>query len=384
MAERRIFEDWVRPQIVDRFFDPETAHDLSWRLAHSAAKVPGVIEAVAGKPVDDQRLHITLGRHLAESVQIRAMNPLFEGAGVHKSCKYGLEALQQAGVGGAIVGAVTKEPQPGNDKPRLFRVDGGKVVNSFGFNSPGMGKVRENIWQYENLAIPIIINVGLNKNTSLEDAPQEYGEVVDFMYFAADGFEICTSSPNTTSLRELLKGEYPRRVAFTVRNAQEKNGLLLPTAIKASPDMDEESAYGLVKVAHEFGFSISSSNTSTQPQFFSCFREYFPTDADIKGGASGDIPKYRYLTDRWQEFYYREGGPDLEYWGGGGVNTADHAWRKIGLGADMVYIVAGVAQKGLGIFNQINRGLVEKMDSGPTKSCPISHYRGSQTIYTAA
>lgn len=384
MSERRFYENVFRPQVIDRL-DPEFAHDWSWRALHQIAKIPGAIEAIAGKPVDDKRLQVVLGRRSDETVRIHARNPVWVGAGPTKT-GIGLEVLKQAGAGGVIVGAVLEKPQPGNPKRRLWKVEGGKYVNAFGFNSPGMVVVRQNLEQYDGLDIPVVVNVGKNADVDVEDidaVTKNYTAVVDHLYEVVDGFEICTSSPNTLQLRKLLREDYMRRLAYGVVNTQAKRGLVLPTSIKPSPDMDEEGAYGLIRVANEFGLILSPTNTTTDPtifnEHFSHFKDIRDEDGNFRGGASGDIPKFRERADKMLAFFYREGGPDLELWGGGGINETIHMWRKVIFGADMGYIVAGVAQKGLGVFNQINRGLSGTLDGLPNKSRLISHYRGRAT-----
>jgi dihydroorotate dehydrogenase len=376
-----IYEKIIRPLFVEPF-EPELVHDWTWRVAHQAAKFPGVIESISGEPIDDKRLYVTIGKNLPLEAQIHTKNPAWLGAGPSKT-GIGLNFAELMGAGGAIIGAVVKEPQPGNEGPRLWRREGGKYVNAYGFNSPGMVVVKRNLEQYDGrLNMPVVINVGKNKDTSLEDAPQEYGEVVEYMYSVADGFEICPSSPNTEGLRKLLQLDSLRRLANAVVEPQLKQGLLLPTAIKASPDMSEEEGYGLIQVAKEYNLIISATNTTVRRDIFTKYFADCPGIIDsqtreFRGGASGDIPEFRDLADERLKFFYREGGPDLEYWAGGGVNLAEHAWRKVGFGANIIYIVAGLPHRGPGIFNQINSGLVDKLDQQITKSYPLSYYRGS-------
>ncbi|MDA0306393.1 MAG: quinone-dependent dihydroorotate dehydrogenase [Proteobacteria bacterium] len=319
-----------------RRIDPETAHGL----AISALK-RGLVARPA--PVDDARLKQTLWG-------LDFTNPIGLAAGFDKDAEV-TDAMAGQGFGFVEVGSVTPRPQPGNPRPRLFRLPAdGAVINRLGFNSAGHAQALENLLKAGPCNVPVGVNLGKNKDTSAEDAAGDYVDGVRAFQSVADYLVLNVSSPNTPGLRALQGREALRELLLAVQGVLEgpsRPALLL----KVAPDLTGKDKEDIAAVALEIGIDglIISNTTIARPEVLKS-----PHRKET-GGLSGR-PLFEPSTRVLEDFYrLTEGG--LPLIGVGGVSSGAEAYVKIRTGASLVQLYTAMIYRGPGIAAKINRDL---------------------------
>ena len=322
-----------------RCLDPETAHGLAI-AALKLGLLPG------GKPVNDFRLRQTIW-HLDFA------NPVCLAAGFDKTAEVAAAMLGQ-GFGFVETGTVTPKPQPGNPRPRLFRLTGDDaVINRMGFNGDGLAFFRRNIEGIRKRRGPIGINLGMNKTST--DAAADYAAGVQGLAGFADYLVINVSSPNTPGLRALQSRDQLIDLLGAVRT--ELRGLALPSPppllLKVAPDLTEEDKRDIAEVALEQNLDglIATNTTIDRPATL--------TDAsrDEAGGLSGR-PLFDPSTKVLSDFYSLTEGR-LPLIGVGGIASGANAYAKIRAGASLVQLYTALVYEGPGLVNRINRELAD-------------------------
>ncbi len=282
-------------------------------------------------------------------------NPVGLAAGFDKYGRslYGIAAF---GFGFAEVGTITPLPQPGNTRPRLFRLpEDNAVINRMGFNNDGAEVVAQRLSHYKALGIPIGANVGKGKDTPLENAADDYAKGIQAFYPYADYFTLNASSPNTKDLRRLQEKEKLEalldRVKETVRICA-KGGKPKPVLLKIAPDLTEAELDDILSVAESRVQGLIIGNTTIErPDYL---RSKYKTEA---GGLSG-----RPLTKRTPELvrYVHQKLPNLPIVGVGGIFSPDDAMRMFDAGASLVQLYTGLVFEGPLLAYHINRALLAK------------------------
>ncbi|WP_232686995.1 quinone-dependent dihydroorotate dehydrogenase [Halobacterium zhouii] len=321
---------------------PETAHDGVRRLLR-AAQQSGLHRAYARNYlVEDDRL-------TTEAFGQSFSNPVGVAAGFDKNAAVP-RALAALGFGHVEVGAVTAESQPGNPKPRLFRLrEDEALVNRMGFNNAGADVVGSRLDDEPLPDAPVGVNVGKSKVTALEDAPEDYRYTYDRVADAADYVVVNVSSPNTPGLRELQGRERLAAILEELRDAGET-----PLLVKLSPDLHRDAVADAVDLAEEVGLDgvIATNTTTDRPD------DLRSPDAPQKGGLSGApirdraTEQVRFVAER----------TDLPVVGVGGVATAADAYEKIRAGASVVQLYTSLVYRGPAVARDINEGLLELLE----------------------
>ncbi|MBT3237305.1 MAG: quinone-dependent dihydroorotate dehydrogenase [Rhodospirillaceae bacterium] len=321
-----------------RLLDAETAHSLAIKaLASGLVPTPRAFE----DPVLGQTLW---GRAFA--------NPVGLAAGFDKNAQV-TDAMLGQGFGFVEVGSVTPRPQPGNPRPRLFRLTAdGAVINRMGFNNDGMDAVAKRL---RSRRAGGIIGVNLGKNKDTEDAAYDYAKGVLALAPLADYLVVNVSSPNTPGLRalqgreplsDLLQAALAARTEATPDNPP-------PLLLKIAPDLTDEDKSDIAQVVLELGIDglIATNTTIARPDGL-----LGPSVAQT-GGLSGKPlmePSTRMLADM-----YRLTDGKLPLIGVGGIASGDDAYRKIRAGASLVQLYSALVYQGPGLVNRIKRRLVE-------------------------
>jgi dihydroorotate dehydrogenase len=345
-----VYRSLVRP-ILFRL-PPETAHDLAMRSL-SLLK-PRIIRSLVAHPSDPPALRINRFNHWFA-------NPVGLAAGFDKN-GVALESLAALGFGFIEAGTVTFHPQPGNPKPRMFRLSADQaLINRAGFNNAGAAAFVKRVEHHRPDCV-LGISIGKSKITPLEEATADYLASFDLVYKLADYVAINVSSPNTPQLRELQQSEQLESllVALQTRNQelQKRYGrpTLVPLLVKLSPDLERRDLEMIVDVIERLQIDgIIATNTTIS-------RDYLRTDKAIvescgAGGLSGK-PLTTRATQMIAELYGLTHGR-IPLIGVGGIFTAEDAWEKICAGASLVQLYTGFIYKGPRIVRQINEGLVE-------------------------
>ncbi len=288
-------------------------------------------------------------------------NPIGLAAGFDKNGT-AAQALAALGFGFIEVGSVTSERQPGNPRPRLFRLPRDRaLINRAGFNNCGAAQLAENIRKHRPDCI-VGVNIGKSRQVAIENAIPDYLTSFDAVYDIADYVAVNVSSPNTPNLRELQR---PHMLADLVRNLQQRNDELArrgslerakPLLIKIAPDLTEAEIESIVEIAISQNIAgIIATNTTirrdgllTSPAEVAACGEGGLSGAPLRGRANEVIALIYRLTQG-----------QLPIIGVGGVFTAADAWEKICAGANLIQLYTGFIYEGPGVARRINEGLAE-------------------------
>lgn len=343
---------------------PRLLRPLLFRLTHQDAEVAheramALLSVLSGMPPLLALLRRTWAvrdRSLEREVfGVRFPNPVGLAAGFDKD-GVALPAWAALGFGFVEVGTVTWHAQPGNPRPRIFRLPrDGALINRMGFNNHGALALATRLQQTLPLPIPLGISLGKSRQTPLEAAVPDYCASLRVLYGYGDYFAINVSSPNTPGLRALQdRAALDELLAALQQEAQQlaqARGEInpRPLLVKIAPDLSESAIAEVLTVCADHAISgIIATNTTLS-------RDGLQTPLDEAGGLSG-----RPLAEtarRCVQFISRETGGRLPIIGVGGIFTADDACRMLDAGASLVQVYTGFIYVGPGLARGINQGL---------------------------
>lgn len=286
-------------------------------------------------------------------------NPVGLAAGFDKD-GIALKSLAALGFGFIEAGTVTYHPQPGNERPRLFRLPIDKaLINRAGFNNEGADAFARRVRGHKPDCV-LGVSIGKSKVVPLEGAIDDYLRSFEIVYPVADYIAVNVSSPNTPGLREL---QQPRQLdallqALQIRNkelaTEHSRSVKMPVLVKLSPDLDDAELADIVSVAQRNSVSgLIAINTSTERVGL---RTGAGTLAAIGAGGLSGAPLRQRSTEVVATLYNMTQGL-LPLIGVGGISTAEDAWEKISAGASLVQIYTGFIYEGPAIAKNINEGL---------------------------
>lgn len=342
-------------------FEPETAH----RMAIAGLKT-GMLPVRAAKP--DPRLSVM-------TAGLVFPNPVGVAAGFDKDAEVPDELIA-TGFGFTEIGTTTPLPQPGNPRPRLFRLTADEaVINRLGFNNQGHDAACKRLVARRGRGV-VGINIGANKEA--DDRIADYVTGLRRFYTLASYFTVNISSPNTPGLRDLQARGQLADLLARLRDARlaeaDIHKRAVPVLLKIAPDITEEGLDDIVAEVTDKGLDgMIVSNTTLS-------RKGVSADPDEAGGLSGR-PLFERSTIVLAKTRERL-GPDRTLIGVGGVDSARTALDKIEAGADLVQLYTGMIYRGPGIANEINRGLSAALDKAGAAS--IADLRGKATKRWAA
>jgi dihydroorotate dehydrogenase len=323
--------------------DAEHAHDLTLKSLKWAA-LSGTTVLVPGPPACKPR----------EVMGLTFANPVGLAAGLDKNGAY-INGLAALGFGFIEVGTVTPRPQPGNPKPRLFRVKEAEgIINRFGFNNLGVDNLVENVKKARYKGV-LGINIGKNFDTPNERAVDDYIICLRKVYAHASYITVNISSPNTKNLRELqqkdalsgllsaLKAEQGRLTADT--------GRYVPIALKIAPDLEAEQINEIADLLLEQAFDgvIATNTTLARDGIVGL------PHAEEAGGLSG-APVRDKSTTVIRQLSQRLDGR-IPIIGVGGISSGEDAQQKMDAGASLVQVYSGLIYKGPGLVRDICKTL---------------------------
>ncbi len=294
------------------------------------------------------------GKRYDRPKQILGLNfPNFVGiaAGFDKDGE-AIDALANLGFGFIEVGTVTPRPQPGNKKPRLFRLPEYKaIINRMGFNNAGVQSLKQKIKQNKNKGYILGVNIGKNKTTPLEDAVQDYLLSFRELYNYADYFVVNVSSPNTPNLRDLQEAERLDEILAKLQGENERLGGNKPIFLKIAPDLTFEQIDRILEVVKKNKIpGVVATNTTIRRDLIGT------TSPKIQeaGGLSG-LP----LKELSNEIirYIRSKDKNLVIIGVGGIMTPQDALEKLQAGADLIQIYTGLIYNGPCFVKKIKKFL---------------------------
>jgi dihydroorotate dehydrogenase len=328
-------------------FDPELVH----RLAHRLLRLVPPALARWRRPRADPRLRV-------RCLGLDFESPIGLAAGFDKG-DVSVAALLGMGFSHLEIGTITPRPQPGNPRPRIFRLPEHRaLINRMGFNNEGAEACARRLAALDPAARTglVGINVGKNKATSNEQAAEDYLACIEALHGHADYVVVNISSPNTPGLRQLQEREALDRLlrACVARLAALAPGKAL--VVKLAPDLEPEALDEAVEVAIAAGVAgIAATNTTLSRAGV----EGHPRAGEA-GGLSGE-PLTARSTEVIRRVAARAAGR-VPIIGSGGVMSAEDAWAKIRAGATLVQVYTGFIYGGPGFATQLNRGLCRLME----------------------
>jgi dihydroorotate dehydrogenase len=326
--------------------DPETAHELT---LHSLAAVQGtpLKWAYCNAFVDDP---VTLAG-------LTFPNRVGLAAGLDKNARC-IDGLGAIGFGFIEVGTVTPKPQPGNPKPRMFRLpEANALINRLGFNNDGLDAFISNVKRstFRSRGRLLGLNIGKNATTPIEDAARDYLTGLEGVYPHADYVTVNISSPNTANLRSLQSDEALDALlgAMAARREQlaHEHMRRVPVFVKIAPDLDEAQVKVIAATLKRHGMDgVIATNTTISRDAVKGLAH-----SEEAGGLSG-APVLE-PSNRVIRLLRAELGAGFPIIGVGGVMSAKDAVSKIDAGADVVQIYTGLIYRGPQLVDQVARAL---------------------------
>ncbi len=338
-----IYRTVVRPILFG--IEPEASHEAILALLGAAGPV---LSRLCG-PSRDPRLETTV-------CGLTFPSPVGLAGGFDKAAR-ALWAWPALGFGFAEIGTVTAHPQPGNPRPRLFRLpEDHALINRLGFNSPGAGAVAARLAAARRrrpYPIPLGVNIGRSKAASNEAAPDDYASSLDRLHAHGDFVVVNLSSPNTPGLRRLQMRD--ALVPLLDRLAERNRALgEKPLFMKVAPDLTDDELEGIVSALDGRGHGLVATNTTIR-------RDGLQNAArDEVGGVSGR--PLGDLATRVIRTLFRLTRGRVPIIGVGGIFTAEDAYEKITAGAALVELYTGFVYGGPGTPRRILDGLRNLLD----------------------
>ncbi len=326
--------------------DPESIHETTLRLLQLAGITKPILALMRLRfALQDPSLSRTLWN-------ITFPNPIGLAAGMDKN-GIALPAWEALGFGFVEVGTVTALAQPGNPRPRLFRLPADQaIINRMGFNNEGAAALAGRLAKTPKLGIPIGVSLGKSKVVPLENAAHDYCTSLGYTYSYGDYFAINVSSPNTPGLRGLQEKSHLNELVGALRDKQRSLSAgkpLKPLLIKVAPDLDDSAIDDVLDVCaqHKLDGIIATNTTIARPNL--------RTNINETGGLSG-----RPLAPRSLEvvrFIHKQTNGKLPIIGVGGIFTPNDALHMLEAGAQLLQVYTGFIYEGPSLPSRLNNAI---------------------------
>ena len=327
---------------------PEKAHHTVTNGLRNFTKVWGAKSLLKSiYTVEDPRLE-------REVFGLKFKNPVGLAAGFDKNAEY-IEDMANFGFGFIEIGTVTPKPQPGNDKPRMFRlVNDEALINRMGFNNQGADVAAGRLKHLKKRNGVIIGgNIGKNKVTPNEEAVNDYIYCFHALYEYVDYFVVNVSSPNTPGLRDLQEKGPLMHILNTLQGLNAEKPLAKPILLKIAPDLTDSQLDDIVEIVTETKIAgLIATNTTIS-------REGLQSDPNLvkeTGGVSGK-PLTKRSTEVIKYIHTKSNGA-FPIIGVGGIHSAEDAIEKLNAGASLVQVYTGFIYEGPALVSNICKGLL--------------------------
>jgi dihydroorotate dehydrogenase len=330
--------------------DPEKAHHVTFSFLKALHKIPGFSSLLkALYKTEDPRLERKL-------FGLTFKNPVGLAAGLDKDARL-FNELGNLGFGHIEIGTVTPKPQPGNDKPRLFRlVKNEAIINRMGFNNEGAKAASGRLKFRRDPDLIIGGNIGKNKATANEDAIRDYELSFHDLYEVVDYFVVNVSSPNTPNLRDLQEKEPLTKLLNHLQQLNISKPKQKPVLLKIAPDLTDSQLDDIIDIVKSTGLAgVIATNTTISREGLS-----YPKEEIEKIGMGGLSGKP--LTKRSTEvirYLKQKSGNAFPVIGVGGIHSAQDAVDKINAGADLLQLYTGFIYEGPALIKRINKAILK-------------------------
>ncbi|SJN17435.1 Dihydroorotate dehydrogenase [Sphingobacterium sp. JB170] len=328
--------------------DPETAHHQVTSGLRKFRNVWGMKSLLNSiYTVDDERLE-------REVFGLKFKNPIGLAAGFDKNAEY-IAEMSNLGFGFIEIGTVTPKPQPGNDKPRMFRLVGDSgLINRMGFNNQGADVAAGRLKKLKNRGNLIIGgNIGKNKATPNADAVNDYIYCFNVLFDYVDYFVVNVSSPNTPGLRDLQEKEPLKGILNKLQELNHTKYIQKPILLKIAPDLTKSQLDDIIEIVLETQIAgVIATNTTISRDGLTSE----PSVVTEAGGVSG-----KPLTARSTQvikYLHVKSGAAFPIIGVGGIHSAEDAIDKIQAGASLVQVYTGFIYEGPALVGDICKGIL--------------------------
>lgn len=341
-----LYKATIRPILF--LFSPEVSHTITITILKAACKIPLV-------PSILRAIHVVKHPLLERNIGgLKFPNPVGLAAGFDKNALFFRE-MGYLGFGFVEIGTVTPLAQPGNDKPRLFRLPKDKaLINRMGFNNDGMEVVAERL-KKKSKDIVLGGNIGKNKVTPNENANSDYEKCFDALFDGVDYFVVNVSSPNTPGLRSLQEKEPLTKLLLGLQTKNNARPHRKPIFLKIAPDLSNEQLDDIISIVNECKIdAVVATNTTLS-------REGLMTEGVDKIGAGGLSGKP--LTKRSTEvvrYLHEKSKGAFPIIASGGIHSVDDAMEKLDAGAVMVELYTGFIYEGPLLAKRICKEIIKR------------------------
>ncbi|MDG1035618.1 MAG: quinone-dependent dihydroorotate dehydrogenase [Crocinitomicaceae bacterium] len=331
-------------------FDPEKIHYFTAWLICTTLSIPGM------KTLWTKRFRLEDSRLKTKVFGIEFDNPVGLAAGFDKNASM-FNDLAYCGFGFIEIGTVTPLGQPGNEKPRLFRLkeDAG-IINRMGFNNDGVDNALKNL-KIKKTKLIIGGNIGKNKSTPNEEATQDYIKSFNALFDVVDYFVVNVSSPNTPNLRALQEREPLTELLKSLQLENAKQAERKPILLKIAPDLTDAQLDDIIEIVQEVRLDgVIATNTTIS-------RDGLKTSNDRiesigAGGLSGKPVKAR--STEVIRYLATKSNKAFPIVGVGGIHSAEDALEKMDAGADLVQLYTGFVYEGPKLVKDINKAILAR------------------------
>jgi dihydroorotate dehydrogenase len=341
-----MYQVLIRPLLF--MLSPERAHHFTFAMLNFLGAIPGVSALLRSLFTIH---HPSLERKV---LGLTFPNPIGLAAGFDKDARL-IDELATFGFGFIEIGTLTPKAQPGNEKPRLFRLPADQaLINRMGFNNEGALAA---VTRLKRRSSSIIVggNIGKNKATPNERAEEDYISCLETLYPYVDYFVVNVSSPNTPGLRDLQEKEPLRKLMERVVTFTRARDKTKPILLKIAPDLTKEQLDDVIDIVKSTGTAgVIATNTTISRMGLST--PAATVEAIGAGGLSG-LPVRERATDIIR--YLREKlGPGYPIIGVGGIMNPEDALEKLQAGADLVQVYTGFVYEGPGFVRRVLKGVL--------------------------
>lgn len=336
----------IRPLFF--LIDPEKIHHFVFAVLRISGRIPGV------KTFLRSLFHFEHPQLERVIFGLRFKNPVGLAAGLDKDARI-VDEMACLGYGFIEIGTLTPKPQPGNDKPRLFRLPQDQaLINRMGFNNEGVAAAVERLKKRKS-SVLVGGNIGKNKVTPNENAMDDYAYCFEALYPYVDYFVVNVSSPNTPGLRELQEKEPLQKLLSHVITLSKQREKYKPVLLKIAPDLSPSQLDDIVSILKETKTDgVIATNTTID-------RSDLVTDAaEVMAIGNGGLSGKPLTLRSTQVIAYLRNmlGKDFPIIGVGGIMTPEDAVEKLKAGADLVQIYTGFIYEGPAFAKQINKAIL--------------------------
>ena len=342
-----MYKSLIRPILFS--IDAENVHHLVFKTLKATCKIPGAKSTLSGL------YNLKDGALERDLFGLKFKNPVGLAAGFDKDAKL-IDELACLGFGFVEIGTLTPKAQPGNEKPRLFRLPQDQaLINRMGFNNGGVLEAVERLKRKQS-SIIVGGNIGKNKVTPNEKAIDDYVYAVEALHAHVDYFVVNVSSPNTPGLRELQEKEPLQKLLTEVKRRASEKPTNRPVLLKIAPDLTQGQLDDIISILQTTRVDgvIATNTTISRDGLLTPNEE---VEKIGNGGLSG-----KPLTKRATEvirYLRKQLGPAFPIIGVGGIMTPDDAIEKLSAGADLIQLYTGFIYEGPAVIKKINRAILK-------------------------